>query len=1048
MNNNMDWSLNVGTGLLEYTYMPDLAPGQSFVTTLNLTLQDCGTGVANDFLNGAEISSSDNTMDESVGDIDSTPDETQGNEIGDEDDYDEAGVDIYDLSLDKSRPNPLTFNPYGSVIQYDITVTNEGSLPASGIEVTDYIPCGLSYDQNDNVLIWNIDPLTGYAYYTIPSTISPGQSVVVSIYLTVEPCDVPTIDSWVNGTEISVDDGDDNDSTPDDDPDNDPPSDDDNDQEPITVNDLALTKSVLGGPSTYQIGDPVTFQITVTNQGNRRATDISVIDYVPCGLSTTGVTNNGWSVVPNSNNLSTVIPSLEPNETVTLTISFIVEDCNDGTGTEYENGSEITEFFEDGSSTPSGDQDSTPDDIPDNDPEIEDDSDTAVIVVQPPATNIGGDVWKDTDNDGIYDTNEEGVPDFVVNLYECNGDLVATTMTGPTGFYVFTDVIEGMYRIEFDLSSIDEPCIFTIPNQGNNDAIDSDALADGFTACIDVVAGVEDFTNDAGLIANLGSIGDYVFLDEDGDGIQDIFEDGISGMDVLLYTESGVLIDMTTTDANGAYEFTGVAQGNYYVLFDADEELEVTLADVGDDILDSDITGANGDFTTDIFFLAGGEFKDDIDAGFYNCATVCGYAWLDLVVENDVRDDLENGLNGMQVTLFRQVNGQYQEYDFTYTGLNPDTPSDDGYFNFCVPSGRYYLKFHLPPLGLVQVLPFRGSDNTKDSDVNNSFGIGTTPSFVIGNGQEKCDIGAGYTPMFEVGNAVWMDENLNGQREAFEAPVEGVLVQAYNMEGDMVGEDVTDAAGVYNIDYLQKVDYYLKFTPSDGSSFTIPLAGNDDTKDSDVDGSYGPNTTRAITGVPGQKNMNIDAGLSAAVLPLEWISIKAGHHGDHNLIQWSTASEINNERFEVERATTANGDYEVIAVIEAQQSTDPIKHYSAKDKELGSHLVYYYRVKQIDVDGRYSYSDIVVIELISHTGVKVYPIPASSHVTMTIPAEMVESNVEITMYDYIGRIVYSNGYNSKSQQMTIDVSHLSSGIYLLEALSDGVVIHQQKIVKE
>ncbi len=1039
---NNGWSLNVVTGFLENTYASPLTQGESTTLDLELTIESCDQGGADNYLNGAEIAEMQDLDDMVVSDVDSSPDEIQGNEVPNEDDYDEAGIDIYDLSLSKTRTNTNELVAYGSTLVYDIEVTNEGSLPATGIQVTDYIPCGLVYNASDNTANWTIDNTTGYASYIIPQTILPGESAVVEIILTIEPCASPSTDAYNNKAEITLDDGDDDDSDPDDDPENDPPGEDDNDDEPEAIYDLAVTKTVQGDPNSFSTGDVVVFEIEVTNEGNRTAQNVNVIDYVPCGFSTDAQVNTGWSSIVGSDNITYQIASMAPGEIVTLEVSFLIVACDTYADENYGNETEITSF-QDENGDEGSDIDSTPDDIP-GDPESEDDNDTAILMI---TGTLGGDVWKDLDFDGIHDTNEPSISDMTVNLYDCDGNFIRSTTTGQTGFYVFLNLPSDDYQVQFDLESLDEPCVFTEPDMGGDDARDSDAGLDGFAPCTEVEVGSENYTIDAGLIESLGTIGDYVFTDLDADGVQDAGESGIENMTVNLYSEGGLLIASTMTDSQGAYSFDDVSGGYYYVEFDAEDILLPTLVDATNDTQDSDITEDNGPNTTDVFYLAPGENNTDIDGGFYECATICGYTWVDLVNENDLRDPTENGINGMNVKIFRIENGVSTEYDRTYTGHKPNTPSDDGYFNFCVPPGRYYVEFVLPPLGLVQVLPLSGPQNI-NSDVNNYYGVGTTSAFNIGNGGEKCDIGAGYTLMSEVGNSVWLDQNLNGQREEYEEAVEGVIVQAYDLNNVMVAEAVTDENGLYNIDYLQKKDYYLKFTAEEGMTFTQALVGGDDELDSDVDHSFGPNTTRAFLGAPGSANKNMDAGIVLSVLPVEWGSIQAENKGDLNLVSWSTYSEINNHKFLIQKSQTGNGNFITIGEVEAlEANSTTLRSYSFQDRDL-RWSQYYYRIVQLDVDGRKSFSDIVALE-ISKEGFLVYPNPVDGDLKITSTSFQSLDNVAINIYDQVGKLILETYFVLQgNSEVTIPVSQLTSGIYSIEVMDNGSTLHTQRFIKQ
>lgn len=104
--------------------------------------------------------------------------------------------------------------------------------------------------------------------------------------------------------------------------------------------------------------------------------------------------------------------------------------------------------------------------------------------------SIGDRVWLDDDCDGVQDKDdtgftEPGVADVTVNLYTCDGGLVATTTTDATGYYVFEGLDEySQYKVCFVPPA---GYSFAKPNQGASEGLDSDADADGCTECIDFV---------------------------------------------------------------------------------------------------------------------------------------------------------------------------------------------------------------------------------------------------------------------------------------------------------------------------------------------------------------------------------------------------------------------------------------------------------------------------------------------------------------------------------------------------------------------------------
>jgi hypothetical protein len=111
-----------------------------------------------------------------------------------------------------------------------------------------------------------------------------------------------------------------------------------------------------------------------------------------------------------------------------------------------------------------------------------------------------------------------------------------------------------------------------------------------------------------------GSIGDFVWEDLDGDGLQDPGEPGLSGVTVNLLDGLGNWITSTTSDGNGFYQFNGLLAGDYIIEFVAPTSYTFTDQDQGsDDTLDSDANTDTG--RTAVITLDDDEFRDDIDAG-------------------------------------------------------------------------------------------------------------------------------------------------------------------------------------------------------------------------------------------------------------------------------------------------------------------------------------------------------------------------------------------------------------------------------------------------
>ena len=119
-------------------------------------------------------------------------------------------------------------------------------------------------------------------------------------------------------------------------------------------------------------------------------------------------------------------------------------------------------------------------------------------------------------------------------------------------------------------------------------------------------------TSDEG---NTGSVGDWAWLDGDGDGIQDEEEAGLAGVIVDLLSQDGAYSDRQETDSDGNFLFESVPAGEYVLRFTPPEGYAISPQDQGeDDALDSDADPDDG--LTAAFQLAGGDSSIDWDAGF------------------------------------------------------------------------------------------------------------------------------------------------------------------------------------------------------------------------------------------------------------------------------------------------------------------------------------------------------------------------------------------------------------------------------------------------
>src|SRR5207248_160997 len=128
-----------------------------------------------------------------------------------------------------------------------------------------------------------------------------------------------------------------------------------------------------------------------------------------------------------------------------------------------------------------------------------------------------------------------------------NGSQVGTTSTDGTGHYQFADVVPGSYYLVF---TAPPQTSFTLQDQGGDDTRDSDVNSMGWTATFSVAAGQNRSDLDAGL-APKAQVGDFVWQDANANGVQDMGEQGVTGVMVTLYAANGMPMATTATDGTG-----------------------------------------------------------------------------------------------------------------------------------------------------------------------------------------------------------------------------------------------------------------------------------------------------------------------------------------------------------------------------------------------------------------------------------------------------------------------------------------------------------------
>jgi uncharacterized repeat protein (TIGR01451 family) len=422
-----------------------------------------------------------------------------------------------------------------------------------------------------------------------------------------------------------------------------------------------------------------------------------------------------------------------------------------------------------------------------------------VITPQQARISLGDQVWYDTNNNGVLDAGEVGVPNVAMQLYyDTNADCIysagdtflGTTTTGPTGFYTFTNLLQSAgpstaYLVvitgtnfapggplnSYQSSDGDIACNVQNQNERDHGVVVNGALGSGgFVSSRAMILTADNFTYDFGFYRL--ALGNLVWSDTNDNGTRDAGEAGIPNVPVrLIDCASQSLLDSTSTDANGIYTFTNMISGTYCVQIvvatgfsstdiatTANPNNNVDNDDNGLGALAGVVTsnpinvtpGSPGALNNNIINNATGSTTNPtMDFGVRPPSQVTAglgdFVWHDLN-RNGIQDPGEPGVPGVTVTLYSQAG----------TPLGTQLTNASGLYLFTnLTPATYYVCFALPP-GFVFTLPNQGGDDGRDSDADPATGC--TPNVTLGPNEINLTIDAGIyrptqTPRLEIRKA-------------------------------------------------------------------------------------------------------------------------------------------------------------------------------------------------------------------------------------------------------------------------------------------------------
>jgi hypothetical protein len=441
--------------------------------------------------------------------------------------------------------------------------------------------------------------------------------------------------------------------------------------------------------------------------------------------------------------------------------------------------------------------------------------------------SIGDRVWNDTDGDGTQDGGEAGLNGVTVELLDGDGNVVDTTTTSGDGDYSFDNLGSGTFTVRIVSS--------TLP-AGFSPTFDADGTGTPHEATVTLGSGDTNEDVDFGYQGS-GSVGDRIWSDLDGDGVQEGGEPGLNGVTVRLIDGGGNTVATTVTAGDGNYSFTNVAPGTYTVSVDSG-----TLPAGFNPTFDRDGIGTPNQASVTV---AAGDNLVNVDFGYRATPKISlgDRVWSDADGDG-VQDGTETGLNGVTVQLLNSGG----------TVIATQVTAGNGNYSFAnLDAGTYSVRV------VSATLP-AGSTPTFDAD-----GTGTPHIATVNNATaNNANIDFGYRQLISIGDRVWNDGDADGVQDGNETGLNGITVQLLNSGGTVIATQVTAGNGNYSFTNLAPGTYSVRVVSS-----TLP-AGSTPTYDAD-----GTATPHIVTGTATTSYDIIDFGYRPAA------SCTEGYFKDH-----------------------------------------------------------------------------------------------------------------------------------------------------------------------
>ncbi|MDG1810215.1 MAG: SdrD B-like domain-containing protein [Pirellulaceae bacterium] len=392
------------------------------------------------------------------------------------------------------------------------------------------------------------------------------------------------------------------------------------------------------------------------------------------------------------------------------------------------------------------------------------------------------------------DPNHQGIEGVTVELYDIQGNLVASSLTNAEGYYEFDSLVPGSYSIvEVQPAGLLD---------GDEHVGQVNGIESGFSPVSDRFVGVELSSGDAGTMYNFcehrpAAVQGTVWHDLNNDGMLDGNEPGIGGVTIQLFDAGGNLVSETITDTSGQYAFGGLYAGTYSI-----KEIQPTDYIDGKDslgtVLGQNVGKSNNDEFEFVNLLEGTE-GINYNFGELKPGSISGTVHAD-INGNCVFEPM-NGDRPLEGVVLELLDGN---------GLVMEsvTTDENGFYAFeNLDPGEYSVREYTPQGYL---------DGGAMPGVINGVTVGQSASgqlngITLQSGNQAVNYDFCEHVPAELSGTVWFDVNNDGIRQGEkEIGIAGVTIQLFNDSGELIASQKTDEAGFYQFTDLVAGTYSIR----------------------------------------------------------------------------------------------------------------------------------------------------------------------------------------------------------------------------------------------